>query len=124
MQSVRTLIVIVSIVARGFQPDVAGLALPSGLTLTRPFFSEIDPTCAMVGTLPGTAVQGAVPTVPASHAQARPVLALAVLGATRIARTVLTPGSGPAGLTDALLVLAPDQGQQQEHEHEHTHLPD
>jgi hypothetical protein len=56
----------------------------------------------------GAALQGAVDAVPAGHAEAGPVLALAVEAAAEVAASVLAARSGPPVGADAGRVLAPE----------------
>ena len=49
----------------------------------------------MSGASLGASFKGAMNAVPAGHAEAGPVLALAVEAATEVTASILTPGPGP-----------------------------
>lgn len=76
-----TSIVVYAVAALGLQHSRAVGAVPSGLAQALPHAFLVGVACASVPAVPRAAGEGTMPPIPAGHAHARPILALAVFAA-------------------------------------------
>lgn len=88
------------------KPDIAALSFPAVLAFAAPLPTALGLAGPVLRALLGATLQSAMESVPAGHAEAGPVLALAVHGAARVAGLILAQRPGPARLADAGFVFA------------------
>jgi hypothetical protein len=103
---VLTFIVVNVVVAVAFQLGVAVQTVPSIGAFALPHVVAVHPALPVTRTAVWTALQRAVFAVPAGHAQARAVLALAVLVAPIVAQLRVAVLTRPAGVADASVAYA------------------
>lgn len=106
-----TFVIVSSVVAILFKEHIAILAIPAVVASALPLAIVADSALAVPGTGIRTTFHGAVLTIPAGHAQAGPILALAMLVATWIALFQIAQVTRPtwqavAGVVHAMAVGA------------------
>ena len=75
----ETSVIVLAVTAGGLQPGGAVLPVPAWRTLAAPGPVKVGPALAVVAAHPRTALQCAVPPIPAGDAETGAVLTLAVL---------------------------------------------
>lgn len=101
-----TFVIVSSVIAVLLEKHVAVLAIPAIVTPTFPLAIVADSALSMSGTGIRAAFHGTVFPIPAGHAQASPVLTLAMLVASWIALLQIAQFTGPSGQTLASVVNA------------------